>query len=352
VGNFHITGTGIANLFETSSERPGSGRETFGAGATNLTDTSFIAGTSVNSSATGSGAVVIGANTTHAGAGAGSNVVVGAGISLNGNGSMRNVIMGPSSTLNGAGALDNVFIGALQSGGSTTFSVVIGSGSGVTSGLRATILGSQCGGSAFNDVILIGNAISATASNQIRLGKATHTSIFIGPFDVSNGFAVSGFRQTTTVTLANSVAETTLTGAGVGSLTIPANSLKIGTSIRITAKGTIGDTGTPTFRLRIKLGATAYIDTGAVTFGAFVGRHGWTLNAEITIRTIGAGGTAIGNGIMMVSTVGNPDLDSVNEATSAINTTGALALDVTAQWGTANALNSVICTNLDVEVLG
>jgi len=188
--------------------------------------------------------------------------------------------------------------------------------------------------------------------NSITIGRPSQTKVQLGPHVIDAGFTTPNFRQTASVTVANTVAETTLIGAGVGSATIPAARLAAGTVVRVKARGTIGDTGTPTFRLKVKLGGVTYIDTTAIAFGAFTGRHGWQLEADITIRTNGAGGTALGNGIMMVSTAGNPDLDSINEATTGINTTAANALDVTAQWGTANALNSIICTNLTMEVLG
>jgi hypothetical protein len=43
--------------------------------------------------------------------------------------------------------------------------------------------------------------------------------------------------------------------------------------------------------------------------------------------------------------------DLVATATVAVTTTGTLAFDLTALWGTANVNNTVTCTNLSIQGL-
>lgn len=234
----------------------------------------------------------------------------------------------------------------------------------------------QTGGTGHQDVILIGTNIStsgannltnclivrsasstkvivpATDSNSIIIGEPTQTRVLIGPYTITSGIAAVGFLGTANATVANTVAETTIFGAGVGTLTIPAGRLTVGSTIRLRIRGVIGDTGTPTLQVRFKLNATTFIDTGATALTTLIGTHGFEYTAEMTVRTAGAGGTAIGNHILMVSSTLAPDLDSINTATTAIDTTIAQVLNVTVQWGTANALNTITQTNVTMEILG
>lgn len=250
--------------------------------------------------------------------------------------------------------------------------------SSTASGRRIYCYGAsnQTGGTGHQDVVLIGSLITtggannltnaivirsgaaskvlvpATDSNSIIIGEPTQTRVIIGPYTITNGIAVVGFLGTQNVTVGNTVAETSILGAGTGTLVIPANRLTVGSTIRLRIRGIIGDTLTPTMRVRAKLNATTFIDTGAIALTALVGTHGFCYDAEITVRTNGAGGTAIGNHIMMVSSTAAPDLDSINTVTTAIDTTIAQTLGLTVQWGTANALNTLTQTHVTMEILG
>jgi hypothetical protein len=192
---------------------------------------------------------------------------------------------------------------------------------------------------------------SKIKDNQIIIGNENQTEVWLGSFLLTAPPINAAFKQTASATVANTAAETTLTAPGVGSLTIPAARLVAGSTIRVRARGVIADTGTPTVRFRVKIGATTFLDFGAVAFPTLAGTHGWELEGEITVRTSGAGGTAIGNGCAWISVTGAPDLDTVNTATSALDTTTAQAVDLTVQWGTANAANTITCTNLTMEIL-
>jgi predicted RecA/RadA family phage recombinase len=158
------------------------------------------------------------------------------------------------------------------------------------------------------------------------------------------------FSQTATVTVANSVAETTLTGSGVGTLTLPANFFVAGKSVRLTAWGYHSSVSTPTINVRFKLGSTTIVSTGAVNSGNGT-NNGWLVDVVLTCRTTGGSGTVIAQGIFTENHAlgGRHDMESTG--TTTINTTTSQAITLTAQWGTASASNTISCTNLILEVL-
>jgi hypothetical protein len=161
---------------------------------------------------------------------------------------------------------------------------------------------------------------------------------------MARGAIVTLFSQTANGAVANVTAERTITAAGVGSLTIPARFLEVGTSIRILARGTWSNVAVPTRRWRIKLGGTLVLDTLSNQMPKDVTTEPWAMEAVLVSRTVGASGSVIGAGSVASISV-HRDFDPATGVV-AIDTTKALALDITCQWGTANAGNVVTCTHL------
>lgn len=160
------------------------------------------------------------------------------------------------------------------------------------------------------------------------------------------------FVQTASTTLNNSTTETTLTNTGVGSLTHPANFFIAGKTTRIKAYGYLGDTGTPTLRIKFKLGSVVLIDTTAITLPTITGSKAWVAEATFTCRTTGASGTIQAQGYFSFDNVTVPFLMTVaNTGTSTVDTTVTQAFTLTAQWGAADAANTITCTNLTLEAL-
>lgn len=215
---------------------------------------------------------------------------------------------------------------------------------------RVTILGchlkhdSEAGGIRTN---------ATNTTNFSLVNVANECSVLLPATNVVIDPAV-GFDQTASVTVANTNGETTLAGAGKGTLTIPANYLTLGRTVRVKASGYYGTTGTPTLRLKVKFGSTILCDTGANTTGSGISARGWTLEAVITCRTVGSSGAVIGQGRVFLSTThtaGTIDDFTPNTSATTVNTQTTQAVDVTAQWGTASPSNTITCTNLTVEVL-
>lgn len=194
-----------------------------------------------------------------------------------------------------------------------------------------------------------GNGNLGTASLPWRKLYAG-SSVLSGLVTTLNGIG-SGvvFAQTADATVGNSTAETTLTAAGTGTRVLPANILSAGKTIRVTARGYVSETGNPTFRVRIKLGATTILDTTAVSFTGNLTNQEWSVSADITCRTTGVSGTVMGQGRFVCET--GDVFGMVLTAAVTVNTTTTETVDVTAQWGTAAAGDTITCTNLTVEVL-
>jgi hypothetical protein len=159
------------------------------------------------------------------------------------------------------------------------------------------------------------------------------------------------FSQTASVTVANSVAETTLFGTGVGSLVIAANTMQVGSSFSGTAIGPHSATGSPTIRLRVYLNSTVILDTGIVTSGNSTNAT-WEFRGLVTCRTTGATGTIMAQGFYLES-AGGPNLfGMVNSAPITIDTTINQTINFTVQWGTASVNNTITATNVNIQGWG
>lgn len=157
------------------------------------------------------------------------------------------------------------------------------------------------------------------------------------------------FTQTASVTVANTVTETALQGAGVGTLSIPMTFFVAGKKIRISASGVHSSTASPTITIRVKLGATTIMTmTGTSGNGT---NDTWILEGEITCRTTGSSGTVFPQGIFEEIHTNGLRAGSDSTSTVTINTGAILALTLTVEWGTASASNTITCSNLSVEVL-
>lgn len=155
------------------------------------------------------------------------------------------------------------------------------------------------------------------------------------------------FSQTSSVTVGNSAAEATILSSATGNKTIPANTLSAGSNIKILLYGVCSRRAPRTINIRVKIGGTTVLTTGAVNPGTST-NIACKIEAEIDVRSLGAGGAMIGQG--QYTTFGQTALPMSNTATSAIDTTVANAIDVTAQWSAAAADSTITITNGTIEV--
>lgn len=217
---------------------------------------------------------------------------------------------------------------------------------------------------------LFGASTASISSQRIPRGSAAYTGTvegdlwndysqkcLIGYVDGMKQFDVRAcFIQTGKRTVTDSVNELTLFGAGIGSLTFPANFFVVGKTIRVTMRGYhTMDATPPSYTFRVKLGGVTYV-TSVYTDRNDTDRY-MEITFFLTCRTAGAGGTAIGDGCILMGEVDGAShiadlIDLVMTGTAALDTTVANTLDITAQANVAEATSYLVVSAATVEVIG
>jgi hypothetical protein len=154
------------------------------------------------------------------------------------------------------------------------------------------------------------------------------------------------YTQTASSTpVTNTTTETSLLDGGLGSLSIPADGFNVGDSFHAILTGHISAVNNHTLTIRIKAGSVVFATTGAITMAGTTGKH-WKLEMFFTVRTIGAAGVAsiATGGAFMYTKNASTNFEGINfstENTTTFDTTISNTLSITAQWGTANAGDSI-----------
>lgn len=156
------------------------------------------------------------------------------------------------------------------------------------------------------------------------------------------------FTQTQTVTVGNSVAETTIVGLGAGSVTLPANFFTVGKTVTLRMWGFHSTVANANITVNLKLGGTTVATTGAAASGNATNAT-FEFQAMITCRTTGIGGTVSTQGYYDEYHVNGAKVGLTNTGTNTINTTIPLTLDVTAAWGTMSPSDTISATNFTVS---
>ena len=149
--------------------------------------------------------------------------------------------------------------------------------------------------------------------------------------------------------IANTTVETSLVGAGVGTLSVPANAFQIGDSFTIKLCGKLSCANNETIHIKLKSNGIVIADAGIFQMKISTNKY-FELVADFTITKLGAAGVAelFVNGQYSYNQNANTQLDGVNFAlisNTTFDTTIANALTITAQWGLANASNSIQSQN-------
>ena len=154
------------------------------------------------------------------------------------------------------------------------------------------------------------------------------------------------FAQTGNSTIITGITESTLINGGVGTLTVPANGFQVGDSYRAIFGGVMNAANNQSIRIRVKAGAITLLDSGLQNLGSSIVNDVWSLNIDLTIRQIGGVGVAsiVSLGSFHYTKTNNASVQGfgfnvVNNTT--FDTTVSNVLDVTAQWGSANAGNNI-----------
>ena len=166
--------------------------------------------------------------------------------------------------------------------------------------------------------------------------RATDLALKVG------GCLYSSIAMSAAVT--NTTTETTMDSVSVG-----ADQLRPGDILRIVAQGIATATNsTDTLPIKIKIGSTVLCATAAVDVAD---NDVWVMQTHGTIRTGGASGTLVAAGHQSLGVEGTATARADILASTAVDTTGALTVAVTATWSVANAGNSCRNDTFYVEIL-
>jgi len=153
--------------------------------------------------------------------------------------------------------------------------------------------------------------------------------------------------------ITNTTVETSLIGAGVGTLTVPANAFKVGDSFTVKMCGHLSCANNETVHVRLKSNGVVIGDLGVFQMKLSTDKH-FELVSDFTITKIGGAGVAelFVNGQYSYNQDANTQLDGVNFALASnttFNTTINNTLTITAQWGLANINNSIQSQNFVLQ---
>ena len=139
--------------------------------------------------------------------------------------------------------------------------------------------------------------------------------------------------------------EGSLIGAGQGSLSVPANAFRVADSYVANLSGLMSAQNNDSITIRIKSGSVVLADSGALTLPQ-IANQVWIITLEFTIRTLGAAGVAsivtFGQFHILKKASGSQEgfgFNTIN--TTTFDTTTSNALDITIEWSSNNANNSI-----------
>ncbi len=165
--------------------------------------------------------------------------------------------------------------------------------------------------------------------------------------DVVNYVGAKGlFTQTEdSAAVTNTTTETTIIADGEGSLSIPANGFAVGNTFMAYLEGNLSSLNNAQLTIRIKDNGTELATTGAMTLVSTSDNY-YELPIRFVVRAIGEAGVAslMTSGSFHYTKTSNnsPEVitfDNLNDST--FDTTTASTLNITAEWDTASASNSI-----------
>lgn len=220
------------------------------------------------------------------------------------------------------------------------------SGSAGTSGQSGTSGVAGTSGSAGTSGATGTNGSSGTAGLTGTAGTSGSSGTsYNPPFAPVYGL----YAQTANSATITGVTEQSIINGGVGTLTVGPNQFSIGDSFRADLAGVMNAANNQTIRIRLKAGTSGSVtlfDSGVQDLGAAIVGDIWTLSINFTVRQLGTAGVAsiVSLGAFNYAKTNNGTVEgfsfnTVNSTT--FNTTVSNTLDITVQWGSSNAGNTI-----------
>lgn len=178
----------------------------------------------------------------------------------------------------------------------------------------------------------------------VQDGVTKSTTLSSVVYSLSSNYGL--FNQTgSSAVITNTTTETSLLDGGVGTLSVPANGFSKGDAYHAILTGTLSAQNNNNLRIRIKANSVVLADSGNISMAGAVAEP-WKMEVYFSINEIGAAGVAsiATGGTFMYTKDASTDFQGFNFNTvnsSSFDTTVNNTLSITAQWGTANAGNSI-----------
>lgn len=149
--------------------------------------------------------------------------------------------------------------------------------------------------------------------------------------------------------ITNTIVETSLVGAGVGTLIVPPNTFQVGDSFIAKMCGYLSCANNETIHIRVKSNGTTIADAGVFQMKITTNKY-FELTLDFTVTKIGVAGVAelFTNGQYSYNHNSAGEIAGNNFAlvsNTIFDTTVLNALSITAQWGAANPSNSIQSQN-------
>ena len=192
--------------------------------------------------------------------------------------------------------------------------------------------------------LMSGRALEHGIAMMVDHGGLSSSKMYVGGQAASQMAASSAYTNSTDET-------------AISSLTIPANTLVAGSTIRVRAAGIATATNASdelTVQLKFDTSATAIgsaesiVSTGAVDVAD---NDIYDIDCVITVRTAGSSGTGIAVGSMCPMNAASTARTTTLKSSFTIDTTSANVLQVTADWNAANAGNSMRSDLFTVDIV-
>jgi fibronectin-binding autotransporter adhesin len=280
------------------------------------------------------------------------------GLRIDGNG-------GASATnyaINSTSTAQSAFSGRLtvNTNSATAFAVQDGSSNNVllVDSASARVYVGPTAGNTTGTLLVFGNKTNAGDPTGVEGGMYYNSSTKSFRCYTSGtwrGCAGGVVFANTSVPGGNTVANTTTETNFTSNYSIPANDCQPGKVYRVTAYGLYGThSSSPQLNIRLKFGSTTIGQTGDINRNTSQTNETWHVSYTITCITAGASGTIEGQGdVILDGASSNAEQYNGmgNNATVTIDTTAAQTLQLSADWDTANASNTIILRQLIVEAL-
>ena len=196
----------------------------------------------------------------------------------------------------------------------------------------------------------INQSISPTNTSDLTNDGEDGTNPFITALDIPASNSYGLYAQTAESNFVyHSSGETSIVGAGVGTLSVPADTFKVGDSFLVRMCGELTCVNNEQLHIHIKSNGVKIIDGLVYTLSA-ANNKGWELTLDFTIAQIGGAGTAeiLSNCLFTYNKNANNNIDGVHlrqRENSYFDTTINNNLVITAEWIGSSYVNRIKSQN-------